>query len=517
VELRHPRAAALAAGPALLAFWAGGYFEGPRLVAAIVAWACVGLLALKRPQRPAAATVAAVAGLALLVAWVAASQDQAPLADPAGADLQRDALYLGALIASVLAVRDRATLRALEPALAAGILVVVAYGLAGRLLPGLVEQRFGASAGGRLDQPLTYWNAMGALAAVGVVLCARIAGDATRTGTLRAGAVGAVAPLGLAVYMTYSRGALGALAAGLVVLLLLAPTWEQLRAAAIGVEGAAVAAIAASRLDALKTPQPTAGQGAVLLVVLLAAMLGAVALHRHAERGARTGPLPRRRRAVAAGWAIAVALAAAPYVIAVASERGAPSTPAFGANAARLGSTGSDRYAYWRVAVDTWLDHPVEGAGPASFRVEWLARRPFAETVRDAHSLELETLAELGLVGLGCLALLFGGVVAALRRLGGAAAGPAAALAVWAVHSGVDWDWELPALTLVAIVLAGGVLGSAQSRGQGDGGEHAGRGLGGEAEARGPVGDERDEDDEDDGREQHQQLAPPAAQDDRAG
>jgi hypothetical protein len=467
VELRHPRttAVAVAAGPALLAFWAGGYFEGPRLVAAIVAWAgVVALLVVRRPRRPAAATVAAVAGLALLVAWVAASQDQAPLGDPAGADLQRDALYLGALLAAILAVRDRATLRALEPALAAGILAVVAYGLAGRLLPGLVEQRFGASAGGRLDQPLTYWNAMGALAAIGFVLCARITGDATRTRSLRTAAIAAAAPMGLALYMTYSRGAVGALAAGLVVLLLVMPTWQQLRAAVIAMEGAAVAAIAASRLDSLKTPAPSAGDGAVLLAVLLVAMLGAAALHRRAERDGRAGPLPRPRWAAATGWALAAALAAAPFVIAVASERGTPSTPAFGASAARLGSTGSNRYAYWRVAVDTWLDHPMEGAGPASFRVEWLARRPFAETVRDAHSLELETLAELGLVGLGCLALLFGGVASALRRLGGAAAGPAAALGVWAVHSSVDWDWEMPALTLVAIVLAGGVLGAAQSR-----------------------------------------------------
>jgi O-antigen ligase/polysaccharide polymerase Wzy-like membrane protein len=533
VELRHPGpkavAAALAAGPALLAFWAGGYFEGPRLVAAIVAWACVVVLAIaRRPQRPAARTLAAVGGLALLVAWVAASLHAAPLRDAAGADLQRDALYLGALIAAVLAVRDRATLRALEPALAVAILVVAAYGLAGRLLPGIAHEHFATSAGGRLDQPLTYWNAMGALAAIGVVLWARIAAD-------RPAAVAAIAPLGLAVYMTYSRGALGALAAGLVVLVLLAPTWEQLRAVIVGAEGAAIAAIAASRLGDLKTAQPTSGEGAVLLAVLVAAMLLAVVLHR---RGA-TGPLGLAPRARTAGWVVAIALAAAPFAVAVASERGTPTTPAFGAGAARLGSVGSNRYAYWRVAVHTWADHPLDGAGPASFRVEWLKRRPFVETVRDAHSLELETLAELGLVGFGCLALLFGGVIAALRRIGAPAiAGPAAALAVWAVHSGIDWDWEMPALTLVAIVLAGAALGAAtpeaasppdrepltgdpRSRpagsGQRDGREDAERRLGGEAEAGRAVGDEGDRDDEGDGREQDQQLPPPAPQAHGAG
>src|SRR5437868_3192697 len=95
-------ASLLAAGPALLAFWAGGYFEGPRLVAAIVAWLAVLILALaRRPQRPAPRTLAAVGGLALLVAWVAVTMGDAPLGDPAGADLQRDALYLGALVATV--------------------------------------------------------------------------------------------------------------------------------------------------------------------------------------------------------------------------------------------------------------------------------------------------------------------------------------------------------------------------------------------------------------------------------
>src|SRR3954447_16461454 len=299
-------ASLLGAGPMLLAFWAGGYFEGPRLVAAVVAWSAVLILAVaRRPPRPAPRTLAAVGGLALLVAWVAVTKNDAPLVDPAGADLQRDALYLGALIAAVLAVRDRATLRALEPALAVAILLLVAYGLAGRLLPGIVEQRFGASPGGRLDQPLTYWNAMGALAAIGVVLWARIA-------AARPAAVAAIAPLGLAVYMTYSRGALGALAAGLVVLLLLAPTWEQLRAVIVGVEGAAIAAIAASRLDDIKSADPSSGQGAVLLAVLLAAIALTVVLNRGA-----TGPLPLPPRARAAGWAVAVAVAAAPFVIAV--------------------------------------------------------------------------------------------------------------------------------------------------------------------------------------------------------
>src|SRR3712207_7438409 len=46
---------------------------------------------------------------------------------------------------------------------------------------------------------------------------------------------------------------------------------------------------------------------------------------------------------------------------------------------------------------------------------------------------------------------LFRSVVAALTRVAradpGLAAGPTAGLAVWAAHSAIDWDWEVPALT----------------------------------------------------------------------
>jgi hypothetical protein len=119
----------------------------------------------------------------------------------------------------------------------------------------------------------------------------------------------------------------------------------------------------------------------------------------------------------------------------------------------------SNRYAYWKVALRSFADHPLTGVGSGGFQAEWLRERPFPEPVRDAHSLYLETPAELGLVGLALLALLIGSVAVTAR-----AAGPAAALAAWALHAGADWDWELPALTLVAIVLAGLVLTSPARR-----------------------------------------------------
>ena len=70
--------------------------------------------------------------------------------------------------------------------------------------------------------------------------------------------------------------------------------------------------------------------------------------------------------------------------------------------------------------------------------------------VRDAHSLWLETLAELGMVGFLLLTLAIGaGFVAALRRLRRAGsdrpliAAMAGVLAAFVVAAGIDWMWEL--------------------------------------------------------------------------
>jgi O-antigen ligase len=84
------------------------------------------------------------------------------------------------------------------------------------------------------------------------------------------------------------------------------------------------------------------------------------------------------------------------------------------------------------------------------------------ETARDVHSLYLEILSELGIVGALVLAAFVAativGIVAVRRRPGvlgaGAAAAAGAAWATWLVHAGVDWDWQMPALTLLGLVLA---------------------------------------------------------------
>jgi hypothetical protein len=436
-------------GPGVLAVFSGGYFGVARLTAAVAAWVLLAAaaLAVPDPLPRSRAAWAALAGLALLSAWTAASLSWAPLGEPAGEDVQRALLYLPALAAGVLLLRAPAAARLAEPVLLGGIAGAVAYGLSERLLPGLVDLATVTSAGDRLAQPLTYWNATGAFAALGLVLAAGLAGDGARPPAVRAAAAALAPLLGLALFLTFSRGALGTLAAGLALLLALAPTAERLRAAALVAGAAALPALATVALPGVARAESAAGDGAAMLAVLLLTAGAAAALQR--RLAARDAPVPRVRALALA--ALGVALVATAVAVAGIERRDDD-------GAARLASVQSNRYAYWKVAAGTFADHPLRGVGAGGFRVEWLRERPFRESVRDAHSLYLETAAELGLVGLAALALLLGGVVAAARRGGAVLAAPTAALGAWALHAGVDWDWEMPALTLVAVVLAGLVL-----------------------------------------------------------
>jgi hypothetical protein len=447
----------LLAGPTALAFASGGYFTGARLVALVAAFAVLAAaLVAAGPGglRRSHAAWAAIGGLALLAGWTAVSAAWAPVEAAAVDARPRALLYAAAAWAAALAFRPRSAALWVEPALAAGVLVVVGYGLLGET--GLLDLQESAAAGGRLYQPLTYWNAEGALAALGLVLAARLAGTRTRPLALRLAAAGAAPLLGLAVYLTFSRGALTALGVGLAVLLAMTPTWSQLRAAAIALEGAALAAIAVEALPDDVAALP------VLAVAVLAAAAQAWSAQAEEDDTTATGPLPATGRVRALAWTAGALLALAPFAVAIADRDAPPADPAFGATAGRLADPGSYRYAYWDAALETFAADPAVGAGAGGFAAEWLQRRDITEVVRDAHSLELETAAELGLVGLLLLLVAFGGVVAAIRaaaaRDPSLAAGPAAALAVWAAHSAVDWDWELPAVTLVAAVLAGVVL-----------------------------------------------------------
>src|SRR6185436_7128653 len=150
-------AACLLIVPTALAFFSGGYFGEPRLIAALVVWLLVLALAAVGPA-PLPRRLPgrlALAGLVLMTVWTALSISWAPLGGPATDNVERLVLYVGALLLAVGALRAAALQRLVEPALAVGATLVIGYGLAGRLLPGLIHLERSRSAGGRLEQPIT--------------------------------------------------------------------------------------------------------------------------------------------------------------------------------------------------------------------------------------------------------------------------------------------------------------------------------------------------------------------------
>lgn len=113
------------------------------------------------------------------------------------------------------------------------------------------------------------------------------------------------------------------------------------------------------------------------------------------------------------------------------------------------------RTEHWRVAAVDYRNHPVLGSGAGTFEQTWYRLRGNDMAVRDAHSLYLEVLAELGPVG---LLLLLSTLVVAFVGFARARAVPhvpaaAGAFSAFAVHAGTDWDWEVVGLTVTAILV----------------------------------------------------------------
>ena len=248
------------------------------------------------------------------------------------------------------------------------------------------------------------------------------------------------------------------------MLLALAPERrDQLWNLVVPVAGSAVAALVASGLPTVNSlGARDSGEGLLMLAVLalLATAAAYLALHPPGW-GIELPTAWRSRPALIAAGAIVIVIAAGGAVVAFEGKPEAGS-PATGADPERLRSIESNRYRYWDVALQTFADHPLAGAGAGAFAVEWLKVPDRPDAASDAHSLYLETAAELGVVGLALLLLLLAGVAAAgvrlQRRDAGAAAGVVAALAAWAFHAGLDWDWEMPAVTLVALALAAALV-----------------------------------------------------------
>ena len=164
--------------------------------------------------------------------------------------------------------------------------------------------------------------------------------------------------------------------------------------------------------------------------------------------------------AAGAGVAVAVSLglgrlgaaklAAAAAAALIATGLALAATPLADDLARRAG----DRPLYWHVAWKEAAAAPLVGRGAGTFELAWVQRGPVEIDVRDAHSVYLETLAELGVVGLALLLCALAPPLAIALR--GPVAAPAAAAGAGAyvafvVHAGIDWDWEMPAVTVAGL------------------------------------------------------------------
>ncbi len=160
--------------------------------------------------------------------------------------------------------------------------------------------------------------------------------------------------------------------------------------------------------------------------------------------------------AVCAVIIVAVTVAGVAFARSFASPT---ATPVDGA--ARLRTlSGSSRADYWRVAIRTVEAEPLLGSGSGSFRRRWFQHRREPQPARDAHSLYLETLAELGPLGLALLLVALGLPLAAAVSARADPLTPPAlgAYVAFLAHTAQDWDWELPAVTVPALACAVALL-----------------------------------------------------------
>ena len=327
------------------------------VAAAVLFAACCRLATLEL------VTLACLGGL---VAWTGLSTLWSVDPEASILELERGVVVVAGLTALLLLAR-----RGASAAILAGIVAA-----------GTVTSAIALAAGAL--EPVGYANALGLFAAMGTIIAFGLAVGATRRSARALAGAAAVVQLA-AVFVSASRGALAALALGLVV---------------------------------------------------------AVALSD--RRGRAAVPVGRRRAAVAATVAAVTVGLIVAAAVPVADD----------------GVSVTARLRLWTVAVHSVTDAPLRGAGAGSFARTWLAHRPVARPANNAHTLYLETLAELGLPGLLLLAGALGAPLVAAMRARRHPLIPAAmgAYAAFLAHAAIDVDWETPLLTVSALGSAGSIL-----------------------------------------------------------
>jgi hypothetical protein len=459
----------------------GSYGLDDRATLALEVWFAVGLgvllgiLPLERFPRLAViagCALAALAGLTLLSAAWSVSAEQPVV------EFERVLLFIGVLTLVVLATRV-CDLAYWSHGLALGISAVAALSLAARFLPKQVPGdhplTFLAGVQTRLAYPLGYWTALGVLVGIGVPLVLHAA-VALRRPLLRGAAVFPLPALAAVLYLTSARLGAGVAALGVVVYFGLShrrfAVAGALLAGALGATGAIT--VLHARPPLVSGPLGTAtarldGRQATVLVILTCIAAGGLYWGLTALRLA-TPRVPRTAARVAMAVVVVVALAAVVLAHPVRRfDHFRATPPGFATESGGqhlLNASSNGRWQLWSAAVAEFRAHPVLGGGAGSFEA-WYARHgSLYAYARDGHSLFLEQLGELGVLGLLLVLGTFAtGVVAAARALR-MRTGPdrevvaalVAAFVAYVVAAATDWMWEMTVVTVVGIVLLGLLL-----------------------------------------------------------
>lgn len=124
-----------------------------------------------------------------------------------------------------------------------------------------------------------------------------------------------------------------------------------------------------------------------------------------------------------------------------------------------LSLLGENRPRYWSVAWKDVEENPLLGSGAGTFGNFWLHHPTSGGYAHDAHNLYLETLAELGPLGLVLIGVSLGVPLLGLwRRQDAVTAAAAGAYVTFVLHAAVDWDWEFPAVALTGVLCGAAVL-----------------------------------------------------------
>ena len=467
-----------------MSFRGGGFFPRAPAIGAIVVVQFL-IVYISASSNPFAAitwpVVIAITSLTLYALWILISRDWSGNRAASLIEFDRALLYTLVVVLFALVGGTADRVRWTVRVVAGTILVIGAIALITRILPDLWPTDL-SIAKNRLRYPLSYWNALGIFCAMGSIACFYLTSTRSEPPWIRVIAAAGVPVLATAQYFTFSRGALAAVAIGLLAYVTVARPRALLSAALAVVPATAVAIAFAYHADLLASENPISAAakdqghnvalGVGIAVVLAAAVRTLLVFSLDRRAPLTAGFKPSVRRAVEfapLGFALLV------FAVLLANGtvsrnyntliHGNPVIAGQDLRTRLFNPANNGRADHYAAAVDGFETARLHGTGAGTYETTWERYRTLNLAVVDAHSLYVETLSELGIVG---LALLLTFVFTMLIGLARRARGPnrplyAAVFAVflaWALHAGVDWDWEMPAVTIPPLALGALALGN---------------------------------------------------------